>query len=75
MAAQTIRFDTGGMHCASCPMLIEIALEELEGVLSVSADGHTLITEVTFDPAVICEADIVEEMESVGYTATVAGAA
>ncbi len=75
MAARTVKFETGGMHCSSCPMLIEMTVSEVEGVLEVVADGRSLITEVTFDPAVTSEADIVEAMESVGYTATEAALA
>lgn len=72
MVAETVVFNTGGMHCSSCPMLIEMTVDELEGVLDVSADYRTLITEVTFEPTLVSVADIVEAMESVGYTATTA---
>lgn len=72
MAAVTMKFNTQGMHCPSCPMLIEIVVSELNGVVDVTADLRTHVAEVTFDPAVMSEDGIVEAIESAGYGASAA---
>ena len=42
---------TNGMHCKSCEMLIQDALEELDGIQSAKADNTAGIVIVEFDPA------------------------
>lgn len=69
----TTRFITTGMHCPSCSMLIQMSLEDLEGVASVSVDNAAGMTEVVYDPAVTTPEAIVIEIVKAGYGAQVAG--
>ena len=72
MALETKKFTTGGMHCPSCSMLIEMSLTDLEGVKAAASDYRKGITEVTYDPAVLTPERIVSEIEAAGYSARVA---
>lgn len=40
----------GGMHCVSCAMNIDGALEDLEGVIESTTHYAKQITRVTYDP-------------------------
>lgn len=66
----TKRFETTGMHCPSCSMLIKMSITDLDGVLSADVDHRTGITEVTYDPALLSDDDIVGEIIKAGYGAT-----
>ncbi|KAF0207246.1 MAG: cation transporter [Actinomycetota bacterium] len=68
----TTRFTTTGMHCGSCSMLIQMSLEDIEGVESVLADNATGLTEVVYDPDLTNPGAIVHEIVKVGYGAEVA---
>jgi len=69
MATVTRRFTTGGMHCRSCSMLIEMDVGDLPGVVSVSSDHAGGVTEVTYDEAALGPEDIVHAITKAGYTA------
>lgn len=71
MALETKKFTTGGMHCPSCSMLIEMSLTDLEGVEAAASDYRKGITEVTYDRAVLTPERIVSEIEAAGYSARV----
>jgi copper chaperone CopZ len=66
----TLTFAVAGMHCASCGMLIDDTLEELDGVRSASTSVRTGRATVTLDPAV-CDPDhVIEAIAGAGaYTA------
>lgn len=38
MSDRSITIDTGGMHCASCAILVDDCMEELDGVVSSQTD-------------------------------------
>jgi copper chaperone len=65
----TARFATTGMHCGSCAMLIQMTLEDLDGVASAKADTATGVTEVVYDPDITAPAAIVGEIVKAGYGA------
>lgn len=69
MATVTSRFITTGMHCPSCSMLIQMDVSDLEGVVSVSSDHRTAITEVTYDDDVAGPDDIIGVIVKAGYGA------
>ena len=73
MATQTTKFQTDGMHCPSCSMLIEMNVGDLDGVHSVKADRADGVTEVTYDPSVVDAPAIASEIVAAGYTAKVIG--
>ncbi len=67
-----LRLTLGGMHCASCAMLIEDELEELDGVHMASASYPRQRAEVSFDDRRIGSAAILETVGRLGYEARVA---
>ncbi len=72
MADKTARFTTTGMHCNSCAMLIQMSLEDVEGVAEVKADYAAGTTEVTYDPAMVTPDQIAEVIVKAGYGAELA---
>lgn len=72
MATVTKRFTTTGMHCPSCSMLIQMDVNDLPGVSSVSSDHRTGMTEVTYDEGTVTPDEIVEAIAKAGYAAELA---
>lgn len=68
-ASETVRLNTTGMHCQSCSMLIQMNLEDVDGVDSASADFRTGVTEVSYDPAKVSPAALVDAVVAAGYGA------
>lgn len=62
-------FKVTGMHCASCTMLIDETLEELDGVTRSETDLRRGETRVEFDPDTMQASRIVAAIQSVGYRA------
>lgn len=60
---------TGGMHCSSCSMLIDMSVGDLDGVTSVKSDYVNGETHVEYDPEQITVEDIVNAIVEAGYTA------
>lgn len=65
-------FVTTGMHCPSCSMLIQMTLEDLDGVVSAKADHAEALTEVVYDPSRTTPEGIVAEIVKAGYGAEIA---
>jgi copper chaperone len=63
------RLSVQGMHCSSCSMLIDEALEDLPGVVSASTSVRKARTEVDYDPAVTSLDVITKAVAELGYTA------
>jgi copper chaperone CopZ len=68
----SIDLNTGGMHCGSCAMLIDMTVGDLSGVSAVSSDYAKGITHVEFDPAVVAASELITAITDAGYTAEVA---
>lgn len=66
----TVVLAIGGMHCASCGMLIDEAVEDLPGVLRSHTDTRTERTTVEVDGSGATVAEIVAAIEAEGYRAT-----
>ena len=61
-----------GMHCSSCSILIDEAVEELDGVTASSTSLKKKLTTVTFD-ATQCDTDtIAATIVEAGYQAAAA---
>ncbi len=60
-------FAVTGMHCASCGMLVDDALEELAGVTSSSTNVRRGRTKVDYDPALTTMAEITKVVTKLGY--------
>jgi Cu+-exporting ATPase len=64
-------FKISGMHCPSCGMNIDSALEELDGVLSSSTNYAKQITKVEYEPEKVTLDKMSEEIKKAGYTVQV----
>lgn len=62
-------FRVEGMHCASCSLLIDEALEDLEGVRRSTTELRKRRTVVEFDPSTCSSDAIVAAIAGVGYSA------
>ena len=58
-----------GMHCASCAMLIDEELEELDGVSEAHTSYAKQETKVVFDDAQVELPTLLETIEELGYGA------
>lgn len=62
-------FAVSGMRCASCGMLIDEAVEELDGVTSCTTDVRRGRTTVRLDPGRTTPAAVAAAITAAGYTA------
>ena len=60
-----------GMHCPSCSMLVEMTLDEIEGVEEVACGHATGLTTITIDECTVDAAALVQAIEAAGYGASV----
>ena len=67
----TIELAITGMHCASCGMLIDEAVEELPGVRHSRTDMKTERTSVDLDGTGAGPAEVVAAIEAEGYRAQI----
>lgn len=64
------RFQVQGMHCASCAMWIDGALEDLLGVKSASASYARQVVDVEYDETKVSEATLLSAVKDAGYVAS-----
>ena len=67
-----LRVKVEGMHCASCALLIEEELEELDGVAEAQASYPRQQAHVRFDQDRVGVTAILERIGELGYRASVA---
>ena len=65
---ERVRFEIGGMTCASCAARIERKLNKLDGV-EATVNYATEEAAVAFDPTRFELADLIKTVEATGYTA------
>lgn len=65
----TLAFAVTGMHCASCGLLVDDAVEELPGVARSETDSRRGRTVVRADLATTTPDDIVAAIAEAGYAA------
>ncbi|MBC9003654.1 heavy-metal-associated domain-containing protein [Micromonospora aurantiaca (nom. illeg.)] len=70
--AVTRTFTVEGMHCASCGMLIDDALEDLDGVTSSTTSLRAGQAKVDLDPDRCTPDDVIAAIAEAGYTARLA---
>lgn len=70
MPATTRTFRVEGMHCASCSLLIDDALEDLPGVRSTRTTLKQERTTVELDLSRNSPQDVVRVIEELGYRAS-----
>ena len=59
----------GGMHCASCALLIDDVVEDLPGVHAARTDARRELLTVTYQPTAVGLDVIVAAVIEAGYTA------
>jgi len=59
-----------GMHCVSCAKIIESALEEKEGVISISVDYDSKKAFLEFDTQKTNLDEVKNVLKALGYTAS-----
>ena len=72
--AVTLILEVGGMHCPSCGLLIDDAIEELPGVASSATDvraGRTVVR--LTDGATLDASTVIATIAELGYAAVPAG--
>jgi copper chaperone CopZ len=68
---KTVALKIEGMHCASCPIMIEGTIEdELKGVRSAKANYHKQECIVEYDESQIELKNIIKAVEGIGYKAS-----
>ena len=68
--ASTHVFEVSGMHCGSCALLVDDALEDLPGVLSTQTTVKQGRATVQLDPSRSSPDDVVRAIEELGYQAS-----
>ena len=68
--ATTHVFEVSGMHCGSCALLIDDALEDLPGVLSTQTTVKQGRATVELDADQSTPEDVVRAIEELGYQAS-----
>jgi copper chaperone len=70
MATDTIVFRVEGMHCGSCSMLIDDALEDLPGVRHSRTELKAARSTVTLDNTRTDALQVINAIAALGYTMT-----
>lgn len=69
MATERLVLDVNGMHCSSCGMLVDEALEDLPGVTWAATSVRGGTTVVDHDPALTGTEALLAAITDLGYTA------
>ncbi len=64
---ETVTFKIKGMHCTSCAMNIDGALEDLEGVVEAKTSYAKSETRVVYDPTKVTRQQMLLVIEKAGY--------
>ena len=67
MSTTDALFEIDGMHCASCGLLVDETVEDLDGVLACATDVRGRRARVTYDPRLVALEDIAAAIASLGY--------
>lgn len=70
MATTTRVFRVEGMHCGSCALLIDDALDDLPGVRTTQTTIKGKRSAVELDESQTGPADVISAIEELGYEAT-----
>lgn len=64
---EQVTFKLSGLHCSSCAMSIDNALEEVEGVLETSTSYAKAETRVHFNPQKTTPDQLKSAIQGAGY--------
>ena len=70
MSNRTITIDITGMHCASCGILVDDCMEDLDGVVSSQTDLKSGRCVAVVDDTV-SDTDVLAAVVEAGYTGTI----
>ncbi len=70
-AIQTVSLSVPGMYCASCPFIVQGAIQELPGIESVVPDLESRTAVVVYDDALTSIEAITTATANVGYESEV----
>lgn len=73
MSIATYTFRVEGMHCGSCALLIDDALEDLPGVRSTRTAVKQGLSTVELDSSQSSPQDVIAAIEELGYRASATG--
>ncbi|MEA5505158.1 heavy metal translocating P-type ATPase [Halotia wernerae UHCC 0503] len=65
---QTLQVQIGGMDCGSCAKTIEVGLQQIIGVSEASVSFATGRSQIDYNPQVVNETKIYEQIQALGYT-------
>ncbi|MDZ4878007.1 MAG: Cadmium-transporting ATPase [Chroococcidiopsis cubana SAG 39.79] len=65
---KTQMLQIGGMDCGSCAKTIEVGVQQIPGVASVSVSFATERLQVAYNPNLVSETTISDRVKSLGYT-------
>ncbi len=68
---RSVNLSVPGMFCASCPFVVQAAIGEVDGVLSVTTDVDERTALVLYEDAVATIDEITAASTNAGYEATV----
>jgi len=69
-SGQRITFSIKGMHCTSCALVIDDALEEVPGIISSKTEYSRSQVQVEYDASVVTKAQMLAAIAAQGYQAT-----
>ena len=69
-ATASISLTVSGMHCPSCPVLIEEALGDQPGVAASSVDLEAAEAHIVYNPSTVTVDELCAAIGSVGYQAS-----
>lgn len=64
---KTVKFTISGLHCTSCVLNIDGALEDLSGVFSSRTNYSRSIAEIEYDPQKVSPDTLRKTIEEQGY--------
>ncbi|MDO8585174.1 MAG: heavy metal translocating P-type ATPase [bacterium] len=64
-------FSIKGMHCASCVLVLERSLKQVEGVMQATVNLATEKATVTYDPEKVTDKKLSSAVSNVGYQALI----
>lgn len=68
---RNVNLSVPGMYCASCPFVVQAAIGDVDGVLSVETNMNDRTALVLYDDTVATVEEIAEASANAGYEATV----
>ena len=65
---QVLNWKLKGLHCSSCAMNIDLALEDLQGIIKIKTNYASSQTTMTIDPNIVKISEIKAILKELGYS-------